>query len=144
MAATQATTGFGTKLRMSNSPVTDPTLDIPEIRSIGGPTRSMNFADATHMESPNGYDEFLPTFKSGGSVPIEMNYLPADAGQLELQVAYEAREKRKFWVIYPSGTRRCAFEAYVENLNDTQPHNDVMRRSVQLKITGAVTFSAHP
>lgn len=144
MAATQATTGFRTLLYIGTTPSATPTLKVSEIRNVSGPNRSINFADATHMESPNGYDEFVATFKSGGDVTCEMNYLPADANQNELQVAFEVPEVRKFWIVYPSGTKRASFTAWVSALGDVNPHNDVMRRNVTLKITGAVVFEAHP
>lgn len=144
MAATQATTGFKTLLYIEPTYGSGTFEKVTEIRTIDGPSRTQSFADATHMESPNGYDEFVPTFKSGGSVTAEMNYLPTDVNQGYLQAAYEDQGKRKFRVVYPSGSRRASFEAFVESLGDTQPFNDVMRRNVTLKITGAVTFEPHP
>lgn len=66
MAATVGTSGFGTLLKVGDgaSP-TEAFTAIAEVKSISGPSMSMETIDATHMESPSGYREILPSFRNG-------------------------------------------------------------------------------
>ncbi len=144
MSATQATTGFKAALWIESSTTPGTFLKISEIVDLSGPNRGQNFADATHMDSPNGYEEVLPTFKTAGEVTATMNFLTTGAAnQSELDASLEAQNIRNYRLVYPNQIRRVSFAAYVGNLGDTIPHNDVMRRNVTLRISGAPVFEAH-
>ena len=49
---------------------------IAEVVDITGPDQSRDTIDVTHMQSPNGYQEFIPSFKDGGNVTLTLNFLP--------------------------------------------------------------------
>jgi predicted secreted protein len=77
-SASNARLGYGTllKRRISTSP--DVYQLVAERVSLGGPSMSRDTPDVTHMDSPNGWREFLPGLKDGGEIPIEGNFVPDD------------------------------------------------------------------
>lgn len=144
MAATNGTSGFGTLLKVGNggSP-TETFAAIAEVKSISGPQISMEFIDATHMESPSGYREVLPSFKDGGEVSFDVNFLPANSTQTGLTTDFENQTLRNFKIVWPDAAPTTwAFSAYITGFQPNASIDDVLSASVTLKISGAVDFSA--
>lgn len=52
-------------------------LRVMEVRNVGGPTLARDAPEATNMDSPDGWKEFIKGLKDGGEVSFEVNYLPA-------------------------------------------------------------------
>lgn len=122
--------------------VNDAFTTIAEVKSISGPTLSLETIDATHHQSPSGHREILPSFKNAGEVSFDVNYLPAVGTHATLFSLWENRTKRKYKVIFPdSGTTDWTFDAYVTNLGINAPMDDVLGASVTLMISGAINFT---
>ena len=84
MAATSADNGYSSTFAIGDGG--DPTetfTAVAEVFSITGPGRSRESIDATHLDSDNGYREFIPGgVIDGGEVTIELNYIPATSDVL--------------------------------------------------------------
>lgn len=142
MAATVGTTGFGTLLKVGNGATVEVFTTVAEVKSISGPNLSLEFAEATHMESPNGFREYLPTFKDSGDVTLECNFLPANTQHKQLTTDMVARTLRNFKLNWPNtGGTVWSFAAYISGFSPSASVGDMLAASVTLRPTGAVTIS---
>lgn len=122
--------------------VNDAFTSIAEVKSITGPSFSLETIDATHHQSPSGHREVLPSFKSAGEVGCDVNFLPGVGTHQTLFDLWSNRTKRKFKIIYSDvSATDWTFDAYVSALNVNAPTDDVLGASVTLTITGAVNFN---
>lgn len=142
MAATTGTTGFGTLLARGNGATSETFTTVAEVRSIRGPGQSLELVDATHMESPSGFREWLASFKDGGEVTFQVNFLPANATHTGLYTDHAAKTKRNFRITWPNtaGTK-CTFAAFITGLSPSASVGEMLLNDVTLRITGAVTWS---
>lgn len=144
MAKSQARIGYGTLVKFSDggSPETFKTL--AEVVDITGPGLSRELPDATHMESPDGYREFLGGLKDGGEITLECNHLPnhetqdAETGVLAL---YDSGDRRAWQIVFPvSPEVTWQMDAVVSAVEPNFPIDDKMGLSVTLKVSGKPNF----
>lgn len=117
---------------------------IAEVTSINGPTDAAEEIDVTHLLSPNGYREFLQSFKDAGEVPLEMNFLPGDASQDELtglRQAYVAGTVDTYRINYPSASKTCTFLAFVKTFPVSAQVGEKLSATATLRITGEPTWA---
>jgi hypothetical protein len=94
MPPTQAFCPAGTTIAFASGwtgtgPITyDKTIG--EVASVKKSGQKMGTDNATHLNSPNNYEEFIATVKSGGDVEVDYNFVPGDAGQVALSDVFEA------------------------------------------------------
>lgn len=142
MAATVGSSGFGTLLKRGNGATTETFTTVAEVKSISGPSLSMETIDATHMESPNNYREWLPSFLDGGEVSFDLNFLPATAAQTGLTTDFAARTKRNWKIYWPnSGATKWSFSGYITGFTPSAATGDILAASCTIKVTGGVTIS---
>ncbi len=142
MAATVGTSGFGTLLKAGDGASSETFAAIAEVKSITGPSLSLETLDATHMESPSNYREVLPSFKSAGEVTFEVNFLPATSGQTVVTTDFEARTKRNFQLVFPdTGTTTWSFAGYYTGFTPSAAVDDMLSASITITVDGAVTIS---
>lgn len=83
MARTQASVGTGIVLKKGNGATPEVFTDWGlEIVTVGLPGVSRNTADATHMQSPDGYTELVFGLKTTKPFTAEVNFIPANADDL--------------------------------------------------------------
>lgn len=142
MSATQGTRGFGTLLKIGDGGGSEVFTNVLEVKGINGPNLSTDTVDATHMESPSGFKEFLASFKDGGEVSFDCNFLPGVGTQAQLFTDWAARTKRNFRLVFPDvSSTTWNFAAIITGLSVSAPMDDVLGLSVTLKISGAPSFS---
>lgn len=144
MAATQGTSGFGTLLKIGNggSP-TETFAALAEVKNISGPNMSLETIDATHMESPSGYREILPSFKSAGEVSVDVNFLPGNSQHQGLTTDFTNRTLRNWQIVWPdTGSTTWQFAAYLTGFQPSASIDDVLGASITMTISGAPNFSA--
>jgi hypothetical protein len=82
----RTTTFHGYKTRVGfgadNAYETNPTsiagvTYLGELRSVNRSGETISKVNATHLESPNGYQEMIPGFGEGGTFELNFNYNPA-------------------------------------------------------------------
>jgi hypothetical protein len=59
-----------------------PFVAVLEDIKLTGPNQKLDTKDVTHMQSPNGYKEFIAGLREGGEITFEGNYIPKSASQL--------------------------------------------------------------
>src|SRR6185436_4037195 len=78
--------------------------ELSEVVSIGGPQEKADEIDVTHLRSPSGYREFIQSFKDGGEVPLELNFLPGDTSQQNLRADFASGTTKNRRITYPDGS----------------------------------------
>ena len=139
MAATLGVSAFGTTIKMLSSGVT--WVTILEPKDISGPAITMEMIDFTHHQSPSGFRERKPSFKSSGDVTFKVNYVHSDSGHAALVNAAIANPPtlKNFELILPDHSS-FQFAAYV-GLSWTNPLNGPEEMNVTLSITGNINVS---
>lgn len=145
MAATEAVSAFGTLLKRGNGASPETFTAVAEITNLEGPNFSMDTVDVTHHTSPNGYREFLPSFKDAGEIAADMNFVPSSSEQdpsTGILSDFENRTLRNWQVVFPDdSTTTAAFSAYVTGASLSAPVDGKLAAKVTLRISGAVTWS---
>lgn len=111
---------------------------IAEVQSINFSGMTQQYVDVTHMESPSGFREEIPTFKDPGTVDVQLSYVPSNAVQKSIIADNIANTLRNFTVTLPDASH-WDFAAYIANFSFQSPHDGKLSASIQLKIKGAVT-----
>lgn len=137
MTATQAQTGYGTKLEINTTGST--WVEVGELVDVGNITEKLNLVDATHMQSPNSFMERLPTFFEPGDVNCTVHYVPTNAGLQACRTAFAARAVKNFRLTCTALNYRIAFAAYVSQLDRALPHDNVVSGTLVLSTTGGYT-----
>ncbi|TAL40710.1 MAG: hypothetical protein EPN91_12570 [Salinibacterium sp.] len=141
MSATQAQSGFGTLFQLGDGETpTETFTTIAEVINITTPEKNLATVDATHMESPQGFMEDIPTLLSSGECTLDLNFLPSSSTQASLDTAMLARRKCNCRIILPGALKRFEFAGYVTKLGRAMPHDDKMTMSVTVKATGPTSL----
>lgn len=144
MAETQAQIAYGTILEFSDGGSPETFTALAEVTDITGPGMSRELPDATHMQSPGGWREFIGGLKDAGEITVEANHLPhntthdAENGVLSLFASGERRAWRIRFPVSPEIT--WEMDAVVSAFEPSFPVEDKMMLSVTLKVSGEPGF----
>jgi predicted secreted protein len=142
---TQAVAAIGTLLKIGDGGSPETFTTIAEVRDITGPSLSLTLVDVTSHDSTGNYIENIPTFKSGGTVTFQLNFLPSHATQSAasgLLAAYNNRTLRNFQLVFTNpGNTTWSFAAYVTQFTPSAPVQGALTASVTLSIQGAPTLA---
>ena len=137
MAATKVKSGYGAKLLIGDGATpTEVFTEIAEIVDINDLTQSLGLVDATHMGSPDGYSESIPTFKSTEPQTFTFNWVPTSTSQRLLETARDNRSLVSFRVTLPQYNVRIEGKAYVTSMSWSAPHDNKTAGSVTLAWQG--------
>ncbi len=140
MGVTAATAAMGTLIQRSTDGVTYTT--IAEVTSFDGPSATLNLLDATHMESPDNYMEYIASLKDGGELSLQVSYLPTNNTQNVLQEDLDNRTKQYWKVQWTDAVSSYAtFRGFVTNFSHSGGVDTKLDASITIKITGKVTFT---
>lgn len=118
---------------------------VAEVNRISGLGWSRNMVETTSLDSTGGYRTYLPTFRDGETVTVEMNFTVANWDKF--RDLFESQEEESdswdFRIVLKAGVTTkytWEFQAFVQNirLGDITP-DDKQSVTVELKITGAPT-----
>jgi len=145
MAATRAKSGFGTLVQRGDggSP-TETFTTVAEIVNVNGPERTLDIIDASHMESPNGRKEYIPAMLDVSEITCDMNFLPGDTSQANLQSDQDNRTLRNFRFILPGAGKRFEGAAYVMKIGAAMPYDGKMVSPVTLRPSGPWNLVNNP
>lgn len=87
---------------------------VGSLTSIGEIAPDSEELDATTLDSPGGYREFLQGFKDSGELPLSGFHNADSAGQETMRALYASGALGYFWVTFPDQTV-VAFKAYVKS-----------------------------
>lgn len=130
----------GTYLTVGNGASPEVFTEIPECKSIPGPSGTSDEIDMTHLRSSGGYKEYLQSFKDNDDIALECNYIPGDPVQAGLSADYHAGTILNFVKHYPDGATD-AFTAYIKADGRPSAMGEGQKYNVTLRVTGAPVFT---
>ena len=133
VAATSAALSGGTN-------GTEAFTTIAEITNISGPGMKLELIDATHMESPDAFREYLPSLLDGTEISFDLNYLPGDTNQGGLRDDQLARTLRNFQIVWTDDDGSTdTFAGYITDFTPSAKIDDKLSASATIKISGPIT-----
>lgn len=140
MPASLAIAARGTTLNRSTDAGATYT-QIAEVLKINRTGSKSDMADVTNLNSPNAFEEVLPTILRLGDVDFEVNFLPADATQAACLADYLAQAKNTWKIQLPNAGGNWVFTAYVMSDDFMMEPTKQITKSVKLKPTGGFTYT---
>jgi predicted secreted protein len=137
--ASNAFSGVGTTFKRSNMLSSASFTAIAEINNIKGPDKKRASIDVTSLDSAGGYREFIPAFRDGGQVVLEMNF--TRAGFMDMNDDFESEDIQDYQINLPDSTT-LDFSGYVTDLGMAVPLDDKVTASVTIKVSGVVTVTS--
>jgi predicted secreted protein len=117
---------------------------IANVTSIKGPNRTRKSLETTSHSSADGWRTFIGGLKDGGEVSFDLRYDPAEPTH-DLDEDLSDVEPRNYQLVLLPDTEdelTWDFAAVLLELGDEYPYDDLMNRSVKVKISGRPTLSA--
>lgn len=115
---------------------------IAGVRTISGPSLSLDTVDVTTHDSPNAWREFIATLIDAGEVTLDIVWDPDDTTQISLRTDLIARTAVGYSVTMPDATPQVwSFSGFVTAYQPNAPVDGELSASVTIKITGAVTIA---
>lgn len=112
------------------------------LTSIGLPDESKEDVETTSHDS-QGWRQYLPGLRDGGTVTLGARLVPDDAGQQALDDNYDGDEVVEVVISAApdseSNVRTYTFSAHVKSRGGELPYDDVAERHWVLKVDGVVT-----
>jgi predicted secreted protein len=141
---TEARIAYGTLLQFGNGASPETFTSLAEVNNITGPGMSRELPDATHMESPGGWREFIGGLKDAGEITVECNHLPNNVTQDASTgiLSFFASGATKNWqMVFPTSPPiTWGFEAVISAFEPDFPIDDKMMLSITLKVSGQPAF----
>lgn len=140
--ATSARIGYQTLFKSGNGASPEVFATLAEVTAITPPAMSRDTVDATHMESPGAWREFIAGLKDGGEVSLELNFIPggtaasALTAELDLDGPLALKNRQ---ILFPDGSY-FSFAGILTGFEPDAPIDDKMSASVTFKITGKPTL----
>lgn len=129
MAASQATSAFGTLFLLDGAVIAETTTIAPHELS-----RAM--IDVTSHGSDDSYEEFIPGLKAPGEVSITANFIAGDTnGQTAIRTAYEAGTLENCILVIPS-TASWEISGRVSSYKLTTPLTEQQGFESIIKVSG--------
>lgn len=136
----QATRTMGTTLTKVKSGDEQEDLRIANLTSIGEIGVESEEIDATDLDSPNNYKEFIAGSKDAGEVSLAGNI--KDESNVEKMLALAESQSVETWnVEYPSGAK-WQFSAFVKSFKDGEKTTDGLATfTATLRISGKPVYT---
>ncbi len=136
----QATRTMGTTLKKVKSGDEQADTTIANLTSIGEIGVESEEIDATDLDSPNNYKEFIAGSKDAGEVPIAGN-IKSEANVEKMLALAESQSLEDWIVTYPSGAT-WTFKAFVKSFKDGEKTVDGLATfTATLRISGKPTYT---
>lgn len=140
--ATQAAAGYGSTIQRYN---VDTWEDIGEVKDIQAAAMSRNAIDATHMQSEDGFKEFIGGLADAGEVTFDVQWDSRVTGNTNrhdlIRSDFENGTRIDYRTSFQSGSTITYHNAIVTGITINAPMDDVIMASITLKISGKPTFA---
>lgn len=139
--------GIGVLLKVSNGATPTPVFStISNVTTLSAGGKTLNMIDATHLDSPDFYQEFIAGLKASDEWTLTIQWNPSDTQQNLLDDLLENRVLRTFIVDTDPIGLPTSIEAdcYVSNLGNIEISPEaIMTRSATLRPSGKVRAVAN-
>lgn len=138
--ASSGKAGIGVLLKVGTGVSPEVFLTVANATQVSAGGVTLNMIDATHLDSPDFYQEFIPGLKSADEVTFTLQWNPAIASHVELKDILEERALRTFQI--DTGgigmTKSLECDAYVSQLGNIEISPEaIMTQSCTLRPSGA-------
>ncbi|WP_417723956.1 phage tail tube protein [Salipiger sp.] len=134
---TNAKTGYGSKFGIEGETPGE-YVDQAEIVRIKLPGYTRDEEEATHLQSPDRYKEFIAAMKEAQPVEIEFNWIASESDAM--LAAFEA-ETGKYQITAPNGVR-LQFSGYFLTYSPPELTNGKMSATATIRPSGKPTLLA--
>lgn len=110
---------------------------VGNVKTYSGFDGNASEIDKTNFDS--GAMEYVAGLQDFGQFSLEVDVDNSDAGQLALRVAKTAASTKAFKLQLPNGSKR-AFKGFVKKFSEAGGVNQIVKASVDVRITGTVNF----
>lgn len=136
---TDAKIGHGSTFGRGNGADPEVFTDVAEVTSITPPGMARDAVEATHMDSPEKWREFIAGLKDGGEVSIECNFDPGGTDVTAWLGDINSDAVTNYKITFPDATE-WDFAALMTGLEFGTPLDDKMTASMTYKVTGKPAF----
>lgn len=112
---------------------------VAEVKDINGPEMTVDVVDVTNQDSPDNFEEIIPTLKHGGTSSFDLNFVPSDVTQTDLLGFLNARSLQSFTITVGAAT--VSFDGYVVKWGMKFPVANVAGAMVEIRVSGPVTIT---
>lgn len=98
---TDARTGWGGEFHLSSDNNPANYFELVEVVQFPLPDDTVEEADASHLKSPDKRREFIAGMIDGGTVEVEINYVPGSATDVAIRNARDTRTTRAIKFVVP-------------------------------------------
>lgn len=138
MTETAAKIGYDSTYAIGNGADPEVFTVVAEVTSISPPGRTRDVSEATHLQSPNKYKEFIAGMSEGGEATITLNFVPAATDALV--TAFEA-ETGNHQITFPNDVT-LTFAGIVTSYEVGELSTDKMSATMTVKSTGKAVLGA--
>lgn len=139
---TEASIGHGSLFeRSSNGLSTGVFSTVGEVLDIAPPSMTRDVVDATHMQSPERWREYIAGLKDGGEVSVEVNFVPGNAATTAALADLNTDTPGYYKITFPDDTE-WGFAAFMTGIEPGDPLDDKMTATFTFKLTGKPAFVA--
>lgn len=132
--STDAFIGHGTTLTWGG-------VAVAEINAIGGISLTRDKVDATDLQSPDKYREWIAGLKDSGELSLSMNFV-RDAVD-EFVVDFDSGEIKEAVITFPdNGATSFTFDGFVSAMEIGVPLETKVPCETKIKITGPITLGS--
>jgi hypothetical protein len=115
---------------------------VAEVRSISGPSITVDTTDTTSMTS-GVWRRKVPTLIDAGEVTFDIAFMPMETGHADLYQDLKDRVLRNFKVVFPTTPAwEWSISGYVTGFEQEFPMDDVITTSVTITLVGEPTLAA--
>ena len=134
MAKSNAIAGVGTVFGRWDI-VTAAFVPVAEVISIGGPSKTRETIEVTHLTSPDGYKEYISGLRDGGTVPLSMNFTPENYEVIDDD--FHDDELVSYQIEFPDGTV-FELEGFVTDLSVSAETADKITVECTIQVSGKI------
>jgi hypothetical protein len=115
---------------------------VGQLKSFSGPSGSANVIDVSHLGSTA--KEKMIGLRDEGQLSLDVLYDGSDTGQKSMRDDRAARTKKAACIKFTDGSSSIAkFKAYCSGFSITGSVDNAITASIQLEITGPVTWTTN-
>lgn len=134
-----ATDSMGTTIGRGDGGNPEVYTTIAGVKGISGPEVSIDFADTTQLDAPNGFEQLLPTVKRTGEVTLSMVYDDTEKSNFNTDLNNGTPNSYQINLNSPLGT--VTFSGYVGAINNEVQVGAEIQADVTLRVSGPVTIA---
>lgn len=141
--ASEAQIGWGAEVHLADE--LGALTELVEVVSFALPDEEVDEVEVTNLKSPDRRREYISGLSDGGTVDVELNYVPGSATDVLIRAAKAAGTSRAVKFVVPDGaaTWQITTSAYVSGYSrGPVAAGDKMSATLRLRITGAQTEAA--